>query len=47
MSNEYVKIGWLGIVGVDEKQRIVKTRHLPVLEGQTANINISVFNANC
>lgn len=46
-SGEYVKIGWLGIVGVDKMQRVVKMRHLLVFEAKTANIYVSVFDAEC
>jgi hypothetical protein len=45
MSTKYVKIGWLGMVGVDKRQRVVKMRHLSVLGAQTVYINVSVFGA--
>jgi hypothetical protein len=41
-----VKIGCLGTVGVDKRQRAVKTRHIAVLEAEMEYIDVSVFNTN-
>jgi hypothetical protein len=37
----------LGTVGVDKRQRVVKMRHLPVVEAETAYKNVSVVDAKC
>jgi hypothetical protein len=47
MNTENVKIGWLGMVGVDKRQRVVKMRHLSVLGTLTTYINVSVVGVQC
>ena len=42
-----VKMGWLGIVGVDKKQRIVKIQNPLLFEAATAYINVTFFAAKC
>lgn len=39
----YGKIGCLGIIGVDKKQRSVKMRNLPIVNTKTLYINLTVF----
>jgi len=46
MSIKYVKIGGLGIVGVDKKQRTVKMRYLPVLGVKMVYTGITVFDVS-
>lgn len=47
MNPVYVKMDYLGIVGVDKKQRIVEFQHLPLLPAENVHIDVNVCIVNC
>jgi len=47
VPTKYVKIGWLGTVGVDKKQRAVKMRYPAVSGDEAAYTNVTVSDVNC